>query len=34
VLSVVVVAVEVLVTQVERRLVRWKPRPAGDLLAA
>lgn len=34
VLSVAVVIVELLVTQVERRLVRWKPQPAGDLLAA
>ena len=34
VLSVFVVVVEVLVTQLERRFVRWKPRPAGDLLAA
>lgn len=34
VLSVVVVMVELLVTQLERRLVRWKPQPAGDLLAA
>ena len=34
VLSVVVVIVELLVTQVERRLVRWKPKSAGDLLAA
>jgi NitT/TauT family transport system permease protein len=34
VLSVVVVLVELLVTRVERRLVRWKPQPAGDLLAA
>jgi len=34
VLSVVVVFVELLVTQVERRLVKWKPPPAGDLLAA
>jgi hypothetical protein len=28
------VIVELVVTQVERRLVRWKPAPAGDLLAA
>jgi NitT/TauT family transport system permease protein len=34
VLCVVVVLVEVLVTQLERRLVRWKPQPAGDVLAA
>jgi NitT/TauT family transport system permease protein len=34
VLSAVVVVVELLVTQVERRLVKWKPPPAGDLLAA
>ena len=34
VLCVVVVVVEVLVTQLERRLVRWKPRPAGELLTA
>jgi NitT/TauT family transport system permease protein len=34
VLSVVVVLVELLVTKAERRLVRWKPQPAGDLLAA
>ncbi|HEY8865213.1 MAG TPA: ABC transporter permease [Candidatus Dormibacteraeota bacterium] len=34
VLSVVVVLVELLVTQVERRLVKWKPPPAGELLAA
>ncbi len=34
VLSAVVVVVELLVTQVERRLVKWKPQPAGDLLAA
>jgi NitT/TauT family transport system permease protein len=34
VLSVFVVVVEVLVTQLERRFVRWKPRPSGDLLAA
>ena len=34
VLSVVVVIVELLVTQAERRLIRWKPKSAGDLLAA
>jgi sulfonate transport system permease protein len=34
VLSAVVVIVELVVTQVERRLVKWKPQPAGDLLAA
>ena len=34
VLSAVVVVVELLVTQVERRLVKWKPPPAGELLAA
>lgn len=34
VLSLAVVIVELLVTQLERRLVRWKPKPAGDLLAA
>ena len=34
VLSAVVVVVELLVTQVERRLVKWKPQAAGDLLAA
>jgi NitT/TauT family transport system permease protein len=34
VLCVVVVVVEVLVTQLERRLVRWKPQPAGELLTA
>ena len=34
VLCVFVVIIEVLVTQVERRLVRWKPQPAADLLAA
>jgi NitT/TauT family transport system permease protein len=34
VLSAVVVLVELLVTQVERRLVKWKPPPAGELLAA
>jgi NitT/TauT family transport system permease protein len=34
VLSAVVVVVELLVTQVERRLVKWKPQPAGELLAA
>ncbi len=34
VLCLVVVVVEIAVTQVERRFVRWKPRPAGDLLAA
>ncbi len=34
VLSVVVVIVELVVTQLERRLVKWKPQPAGDLLAA
>ena len=34
VLSVVVVAVELTVGVLERRLVRWKPQPAGDLLAA
>jgi NitT/TauT family transport system permease protein len=33
VLCVVVVLVEVLVTQLERRLVRWKPQPAGEVLA-
>jgi NitT/TauT family transport system permease protein len=33
VLCVVVVVVEVLVSQLETRLVRWKPRPAGDMLA-
>src|SRR5712692_487041 len=34
ILCVVVVIVELVVTQVERLLVRWKPAPAGDLLAA
>jgi NitT/TauT family transport system permease protein len=34
VLCVVVVVVEVLVTQLERRLVRWKPQPVTDVLAA
>jgi len=34
VLSAVVVLVELFVAQVERRLVKWKPPPAGDLLAA
>ncbi|HLQ60764.1 MAG TPA: ABC transporter permease, partial [Candidatus Acidoferrales bacterium] len=34
VLCVVVIVVELGVTQLERRLVRWKPQPAGDLLAA
>ena len=34
VLCVVVVLVELLVTQVERRLVRWKPQAAGELLTA
>ena len=34
VLSAVVVVVELLVTQFERRLVKWKPPPAGELLAA
>lgn len=34
VLSAVVIVVEVAVTQVERRLVRWKPRQGGDLFAA
>jgi hypothetical protein len=34
VLCVVVVVVEVLVTQLERRLVRWKPQTAGELLTA
>jgi NitT/TauT family transport system permease protein len=34
VLSAVVVLVELLVTQIERRLVKWKPPPAGELLAA
>ncbi len=34
VLCVVVVVVEVLVTQLERRLVRWKPQAAGELLTA
>jgi NitT/TauT family transport system permease protein len=34
VLCVVVVVVEVVVTQLERRLVRWKPQPAGELLTA
>ncbi len=34
VLSAVVVVVELAVTWAERRLVRWKPQPAGDLLAA
>lgn len=34
VLSAAVVVVELLVTQLERRIVRWKPQPAGDLLAA
>ncbi|HEV1991352.1 MAG TPA: ABC transporter permease [Candidatus Dormibacteraeota bacterium] len=34
VLSAVVVVVELLVTQVERRLVKWKPPQAGELLAA
>ena len=33
VLCVVVVLVEVIVTQLERRLVRWKPQPAGEVLA-
>lgn len=34
VLSAVVVLVELFVAQVERRLVKWKPPPAADLLAA
>jgi NitT/TauT family transport system permease protein len=34
VLCIVVVVVEVLVTQLERRLVRWKPQPVTDVLAA
>jgi sulfonate transport system permease protein len=34
VLCVVVVVVEVLVTQLERRLVRWKPQSVTDVLAA
>lgn len=34
VLSVFVVVIEVLVTYLERRLVRWKPSPTADLLAA
>ena len=34
VLSAVVVLVEIFVTQAERRLVKWKPQPAVDLLAA
>lgn len=34
VLCVVVVLVEVFVTWLERRLVRWKPQPAGEMLAA
>jgi len=34
VLCAVVILVELAVTQLERRLVRWKPQPAGDLLAA
>jgi NitT/TauT family transport system permease protein len=34
VLCVVVVLVEVFVTWLERRLVRWKPQPAGEVLAA
>lgn len=34
VLCVVVVVVEVVVTQLEHRLVRWKPRQAGDLRTA
>lgn len=34
VLSVVVVLVELAVGAAERRLVRWKPQPAGELLAA
>jgi NitT/TauT family transport system permease protein len=34
VLCVVVVVVEVLVTQLERKLVRWKPQSVTDVLAA
>jgi NitT/TauT family transport system permease protein len=34
VLCVVVIAVEAAVTQFERRLVRWKPQAAAELLAA
>lgn len=34
VLSIFVVVIEVLVTYLERRLLRWKPSPAADLLAA
>ena len=34
VLSVVVVLVELVVTAMEKRLVRWKPQAGGDLLAA
>jgi NitT/TauT family transport system permease protein len=34
VLSVVVVVVEIVVTQIERHVVRWKPRGGTDLLAA
>jgi NitT/TauT family transport system permease protein len=34
VLCIVVVVVEVLVTQLERKLVRWKPQPVTDVLAA
>jgi sulfonate transport system permease protein len=34
VLCVVVVAVEVLVTRLEHRLVRWKPQAVTDVLAA
>jgi NitT/TauT family transport system permease protein len=34
VLCVVVIVVEIAVTQVERRLVRWKPQATGELLAA
>jgi sulfonate transport system permease protein len=34
VLCVFVIVVEIIVTEVERRLVRWKPQQTGDLLAA
>ncbi len=34
VLCVVVVVVELAITRIESRLVRWKPQPAGELLAA
>ena len=34
VLCVVVIVVELAVSRVERRLVSWKPQPAGELLAA